>query len=280
MSDLVVRRLLVDLSRPFDRRWNGGDAFRSAFFNALSMSFVVGEQYFIDSLKKALPLMSQEDRKRLEPAVRGFVGQEATHRHLHGLYNAQLVAQGFDNAFERRAAARIKANAQVNPRNHVGATAATEHFTAVFAAWLMRHPEALEGADERLKTLWLWHSAEEAEHRAIAFEVYKAIGGNHRWRLRTYRYVTFTFLSDVLRQTVNNLQRDKALWKRSTWASCFRHLFSRDGLIRGNLSAWRDYLRADFHPLHHDASASERWLRDHEALFVEVSRPGMLRAAS
>ncbi|MBM3379731.1 MAG: metal-dependent hydrolase, partial [Betaproteobacteria bacterium] len=73
MSDLVVRRLLVDLSRPFDRRWNGGDAFRSAFFNALSMSFVVGEQYFIDSLKKALPLMSQEDRKRLEPAVRGFV---------------------------------------------------------------------------------------------------------------------------------------------------------------------------------------------------------------
>ncbi|MBM3378463.1 MAG: metal-dependent hydrolase, partial [Betaproteobacteria bacterium] len=289
-------------------------------FNALSMSFVVGEQYFIDSLKKALPLMSQEDRKRLEPAVRGFVGQEATHRHLHGLYNAQLVAQGFDNAFERRAAARIKANAQVNPRNHVGATAATEHFTAVFAAWLMRHPEALEGADERLKTLWLWHSAEEAEHRAIAFEVYKAIGGNHRWRLRTYRYVTFTFLSDalrqtvnnlqrdkalwkrstgnhrwrlrtyryvtftflsdVLRQTVNNLQRDKALWKRSTWASCFRHLFSRDGLIRGNLSAWRDYLRADFHPLHHDASASERWLRDHEALFVEVSRPGMLRAAS
>jgi len=280
MSDLVVRRLLVDLSRPFDRRWNGGDAFRSAFFNALSMSFVVGEQYFIDSLKKALPLMSQEDRNRLEPAVRGFVGQEATHRHLHGLYNAQLVAQGFDNAFERRAAARIKANAQVNPRNHVGATAATEHFTAVFAAWLMRHPEALEGADERLKTLWLWHSAEEAEHRAIAFEVYKAIGGNHRWRLRTYRYVTFTFLSDVLRQTVNNLQRDKALWKRSTWASCFRHLFSRDGLIRGNLSAWRDYLRADFHPLHHDASASERWLRDHEALFVEVSRPGMLRAAS
>ena len=59
MTDLVVRRLLIDLSQPFDRRWNGGDAFRSAFFNALSMSFVVGEQYFIDSLKQALPLMRQ-----------------------------------------------------------------------------------------------------------------------------------------------------------------------------------------------------------------------------
>ncbi|MFN5267297.1 MAG: metal-dependent hydrolase, partial [Burkholderiales bacterium] len=28
MTDLVVRRLLIDLSQPFDRRWNGGDAFR------------------------------------------------------------------------------------------------------------------------------------------------------------------------------------------------------------------------------------------------------------
>jgi predicted metal-dependent hydrolase len=280
MTDLVVRRLLIDLSQPFDRRWNGGDAFRSAFFNALSMSFVVGEQYFIDSLKQALPLMNEADRARLEPEIRGFIGQEATHRHLHGLYNKQLELQGFDNAFERRAAARIRANADINPRNHVGATAATEHFTAVFASWLMKHPEALDGADERLKKLWLWHSAEEAEHRAIAFEVYKAIGGDHRWRLRTYRYVTFTFLSDVFRQTINNLYRDRALFKWSTWSSCWKHLFARDGLLRGNLPAWKDYLRPDFHPLDHDASDSERWLRDNHSAYNEVSRPALQRVSS
>jgi predicted metal-dependent hydrolase len=280
MTDLVVRRLLIDLSQPFDRRWNGGDAFRSAFFNALSMSFVVGEQYFIDSLKQALPLMNEADRARLEPEIRGFIGQEATHRHLHGLYNKQLEHQGFDNAFERRAAARIRANADINPRNHVGATAATEHFTAVFASWLMKHPEALDGADERLKKLWLWHSAEEAEHRAIAFDVYKAIGGDHRWRLRTYRYVTFTFLSDVFRQTINNLYRDRALFKWSTWSSCWQHLFARDGLLRGNLPAWKDYLRPDFHPLYHDASDSERWLRDNHHSYNEVSRPALQRVSS
>ena len=280
MTDLVVRRLLIDLSQPFDRRWNGGDAFRSAFFNALSMSFVVGEQYFIDSLKQALPLMNEADRARLEPEIRGFIGQEATHRHLHGLYNKQLERQGFDNAFERRAAARIRANADINPRNHVGATAATEHFTAVFASWLMKHPEALDGADERLKKLWLWHSAEEAEHRAIAFDVYKAIGGDHRWRLRTYRYVTFTFLSDVFRQTINNLYRDRALFKWSTWSSCWQHLFARDGLLRGNLPAWKDYFCPDFHPLDHDASDSERWLRDNHHSYNEVSRPALQRVSS
>jgi uncharacterized protein len=42
MSDLAVRKLLVDLNTPFDTRWCGGDAFKSAFFNALSMSFPRG----------------------------------------------------------------------------------------------------------------------------------------------------------------------------------------------------------------------------------------------
>ena len=60
MTDLVVRRLLIDLETPFPGRWNGGDAFRSAFFNALSMSFPAGEQYFIDAVRaglKKLPCM-------------------------------------------------------------------------------------------------------------------------------------------------------------------------------------------------------------------------------
>ena len=37
MTDLVVRRLLIDLDTPFPGRWNGGDAFRSA---ALSLDGV------------------------------------------------------------------------------------------------------------------------------------------------------------------------------------------------------------------------------------------------
>lgn len=56
MTDLVVRKLLIDLTAPFPARWNGGDAFRSAFFNALSMSFPLGEQYFIDSVRAGIKL--------------------------------------------------------------------------------------------------------------------------------------------------------------------------------------------------------------------------------
>jgi len=270
MADLVVRKLLVDLSTPFERRWNGGDAFRSAFFNALSMSFPVGEQYFMDSVRAGLKTLPDEKRAKFAVEVQGFVGQEATHRRVHALFNGQLDAMGYANTIEKRALARIKKQAGMDPRIHVAATAATEHFTALFADWMLRHPEALEGAEERLQTMWLWHSAEESEHRSTAFDIYQAMGGGYAWRLRVFRFVSFVFMFDLLRQTVRNLWHDGALFSVSTWRSAAKLLFSKDGMIRGNVGLWRDYLREDFHPEQHDASRSQAWLADNSRHFVPV----------
>ena len=55
MSTLTVRKLEVDLSKPFGRHWAGGDAYRTQLFNALSMTFPLGEQSFIDSIRAIAP---------------------------------------------------------------------------------------------------------------------------------------------------------------------------------------------------------------------------------
>ena len=272
MTELVVRRLLVDLETPFPARWNGGDAFRSAFFNALSMTFPVGEQFFIDSVRQGAKQLPPEEQARMASEVKGFIGQEATHRRIHALFNQQLTDQGFTNAFEARATRRIQSQAHMNVRMHLAATAATEHFTAIFADWMLRHPEALEGAEPRLKTLWLWHSAEESEHRNTAFDLYQSLGGDHARRLKVFRYVTVIFLSDVMRQTVRNLWHDGSLFQWHTWKSAAQLLLSKDGLFRGNVGLWKDYLRKDFHPSQHDAVASEQWLRDNTAQFSIVGQ--------
>lgn len=272
MTDLVVRRLLIDLSTPFSSRWNGGDAFRSAFFNALSMSFPVGEQYFMDSVRAGLKTLSEEDRQRLAPEVQGFVGQEATHRRIHTLFNGHLEKQGFDNVLERRAAKRLQDNAHRDVRVHVAATAATEHFTAVFADWMLGHPEALAGAEPRLQTLWLWHSAEESEHCSTAFDIYQAMNGGHAWRVRIFRYITFMFLADITRQTVRNLWQDGSLFQWRTWRSAYQLLFSKDGMIRGNYPLWKAYFSPDFHPRQHDTSRSVQWLSDNSAQFSRVEQ--------
>lgn len=272
MTALVVRRLLIDLDTPFAGRWNGGDAFRSAFFNALSMSFPAGEQYFIDAVRAGLKSLPEDKRAALADEVQGFIGQEATHRRIHALFNANLERLGYDNEIERRAHARRQAHEGDDLRNKVAATAATEHFTAIFANWILRRPQALEGAEPRLRTLWLWHSAEESEHRNTAFDMYQALGGSHAWRIRVFRYITYVFLTDVLRQTVRNLWHDRSLFRWSTWRSAARLLFARDGMIRGNYGLWRDYLAPDFHPSQHAAALSQQWLQDNAAQYTVVGQ--------
>jgi predicted metal-dependent hydrolase len=77
MTELVVRRLLIDLQSPFARDWCGGDAFSTAFFNALSMSFPFGEQFFIDAVRDAVATLPPETQEKHRAEVRGFIGQEA-----------------------------------------------------------------------------------------------------------------------------------------------------------------------------------------------------------
>ena len=272
MSTLVVRRLLIDLETPFERHWNGGDAFRSAFFDALSMSFPVGEQFFIDSVRSGVQALPDAERERFEPEVRGFIGQEATHRRIHALFNGHLDGQGYVNAWEVRARQRIAKMAALakDPRHAVAATAATEHFTAILAEHLLEFPQVLKGAEPRLATLWLWHAAEEAEHRSVAFDVYRALGGSELWRRRWMRIVAFHFTTDVIRQTVRNLWHDGELLRWRTLKSAASFLFGKAGLVRHTWAPWRRYFRADFHPEQQGGERGVRWLAEHADAYRPV----------
>ncbi len=270
MSNLVIRRLLIDLKAPFDRHWCGGDAFRSAFFNALSMSFPVGEQFFIDAVRAAQAALPADKQQEFQAQVQGFIGQEATHRRIHALFNEHLEQQGLQNAWAARATERMKLMAGSDPRHCLAITAATEHFTAIFAEWLLRRPQVLAGSEGRLQTMWLWHSAEEVEHKSTAFDLYYALGGDHAWRIIWFRRTSFIFLSDVLRQTLNNLRHDGMLWKWSTLSSATCFLFGKQGLIRQTYQPWKQYFRKDFHPEQQDGTLSHRWLEENAEKYVRV----------
>lgn len=270
MTDLVVRRLLIDLEAPFERHWCGGDAFRTALFNALSMSFPVGEQFFIDSVRNGYKTLPEERQARFKEEVQGFIGQEATHRRIHALFNGHLERQGLVNDWAPRAQQRMKLLDGMDPRHHLGITAANEHFTAILAEWMLRNSDMLGSNDTRLQTMWLWHSAEESEHKSTAFDLYQALGGSHDWRITWFRRITTIFLLDTLRQTVNNLRHDGTLWKWSTWKSAASYLFGQRGLVRETYRPWREYLRKDFHPTQQESELSRRWLADNSGQYSVV----------
>ena len=137
---------------------------------------------------------------------------------------------------------------------------------------MLSHPECLDGTEPRLKTLWLWHSAEEAEHKCTAFDLYQALGGSEQWRLKWMRRVTVIFLFDTLRQTLNNLQRDGTLWRWSTWTSGARFLFGTGGMIRASIKPWRAWFQRGFHPAQQHSTLSDTWLRENASAYAVVGQ--------
>jgi hypothetical protein len=235
------------------------------------MSFPLGEQFFMDSVRAGLKALPPNEQEKFVAEAQGFIGQEATHRRIHALFNAQIEKHGLVNHWEPRARERLKMLASFSPRHWLAITAATEHFTAVFADWLLSNPEWFDGSEDRLKTMWLWHSAEESEHKCTAFDLYLALGGSHQWRVTWFNRTSLVFFSDLLRQTVNNLHNDGSLWQWRTWVSGAGFLFGKRGMIRSMFKPWWAYRREGFHPnqLHNDLSLS--WLQSNQQAFTEVN---------
>jgi predicted metal-dependent hydrolase len=269
MSTLTVRKLNVDLSRGFARHWMGGDAYRTAFMNALSMSFPLGEQMFIDSVRAAPPAAIPDPALRAE--VRDFIGQEASHRHLHEQYNAELARQGYPFTLEPRLLQRVARIAMLPVPARLAITCALEHYTAMLADYVLRNPDWLATADPQMRTLWSWHAAEETEHKAVAFDVYRAAGGGHVRRVFWYLYASVPFWVDTLQQTAHNLRRDGQLWRWGTWASAARAWLGRKGLLWCLLRPGLAYLAPGFHPWQHDnRDLLQMWLERNEATFRAI----------
>ena len=130
--------------------------------------------------------------------------------------------------------------------------------------------DLLASSEERLRTLWLWHSAEESEHKSTAFDLYQALGGSHEWRITWFKRITTVFLMDTLRQTVNNLHHDGTLWQWRTWESAATTLFGAEGLIRRTYKPWRAYIRRDFHPSQQESGLSNHWLDNNREAYTLV----------
>jgi predicted metal-dependent hydrolase len=270
-AGLPVRRLRVDLAHGFDRLWNGGDAFRTHYLNALSMSFPVGEQFFIDAVRAGVALLPAAQQAQWAAQVRGFVGQEATHRFLHGQFNAELERQGLRNRWQHWAQRRIERAAHLHPVNHVAVTAAYEHFTAVLATGVLTHPEWLAGAAPELALLWRWHAVEESEHKAVAFDLYRAMGGSERRRILWFIYISAQFFVESTAQTWLNLWAAGRGWRPSTWAQGLRFLFGKRGVWWACLVPLLRYLRPGFHPAQlENAAGMAQWLEAQRAAYTIV----------
>ena len=242
------------LEEPLAGDWNGGDPFRTAFFNAMSLSFPSGERFFIDSVREHEPLIRDP---ALREAIRGFIGQEAVHRRIHQAYNETFCRQrGYDlDELEAPLLKRIEwSRENLSPLARLAATVALEHLTAMLAAALLaRRSETLAGADPRVAEVWLWHAVEETEHKAVAFDVYAEAGGCPKRLRQTLKLVTLNFLGDNFRAVRTMFRHDGH--GRGEFAAGMWYLFGFPGILRRLVPEWAAFLRRGFDPRDEDDEA-------------------------
>jgi predicted metal-dependent hydrolase len=213
-----------------------GDLITSHLIAALSALFPDGEDYFVRSVRKVRDQVSDPELGR---QVAGFIGQEAVHGREHRALNVRLDELGYPTKALERFTRRALAVRErlMSDLSNLAATAAFEHYTATLAEILLTSPEVRElCGHEGVRDLLVWHALEESEHKAVAFDVYRAVGGSERMRTFTMNLVTVG-----LRASWRRVRRTPFL-SRETW---------------GRLRA---YNRPGFHPDDRDTTdLIRRW---------------------
>jgi predicted metal-dependent hydrolase len=237
-----------------------GDLILSHFAAALSSLFPDGEDFFVRSVRHYRDQITDPDLKR---QVNGFIGQEAMHGREHRSFNDRLDELGYPTRlYEKMTKVGLQTREKIAPaKSNLAATAALEHFTATLAELVLEDPDVQRlFGDNEVKNVFLWHALEESEHKAVAFDVYKAVGGGERMRVWTMNFLRFGFPLALAAQVCFSLLRDRETYRRGVLRKSFRR-FRKSPLVSKEL--WRqlkDYNRKDFHPDDSNTDALvERW---------------------
>ncbi|MDP1818565.1 MAG: metal-dependent hydrolase [Acidimicrobiales bacterium] len=225
-----------------------GDLVHSHIAAALSAVFPDGEDFFVRSVRHYRDQITDPALKR---QVNGFIGQEAMHGREHRAFNDRLHELGYPvKRFERITRWGLELRERVAPASsNLAATAALEHFTATLAELVLTSEETrnLFGHDE-VRNLFVWHALEESEHKAVAFDVYKAVGGSERMRVWTMNFLRFGFVLGMVVQVLVSLAGDRATYQRGNLRRSLKKLRHSPVLTRELWRQLKDYNRPDFHP--------------------------------
>ena len=186
---MEFERWVADLPKYFAE---DGDIVMSHVLTVLSSTFPEGEKFFVRSVAAVRDRITDP---QLLADVDGFIGQEEMHGREHHVLNERLADYGYPTrGIDRyvRGLYWVRERIQSEKVN-LAFTAALEHYTATLAELVLTDDEARKAVGRPgARDILTWHALEESEHKAVAFDVYKAMGGGETMR------IVVMFLTDLL----------------------------------------------------------------------------------
>jgi predicted metal-dependent hydrolase len=253
---IPTRRIsFEDSLKELPRHFAGnGNIVASHIIAALSTVFPPGEEFFVRSVRH---FRDQIEDPVLKRQIAGFIGQEAMHGRAHRLFNERLAELGYPTRFFEKLTDRMLRFRErtMSAKSNLALTAALEHYTATLAELLMSNQDLRDAVGHpEVQNLLLWHALEESEHKAVAFDVYRAVGGTERMRRWTMNAITVGFIGHTIIQVVVSLLGDRDFYRPRLMAKQLNEV-RKSPIMKGEL--WRRlraYNRPGFHPDERDAS--------------------------
>ncbi len=231
-----------------------GDLVSSHLIAGLSAVFPDGEDFFVRSVRHFRDQITDPVLKR---QVAGFIGQESVHGREHRALNARLAELGYPTTqVERltRFGLRVRSRV-VTAKANLAATAALEHFTATLAELLLTDDEVRDAIGHQgVRYLFLWHALEESEHKAVAFDVYRAVGGSERTRVWTMKAIRLGFILGSIVEMIVSLAMDRATYRRGAVRQSLQRFRTSAVVGRSMWDRLQEYDRPGFHPNDRDTT--------------------------
>ncbi len=254
---LDLEPTFADLPRHFA---GDGDLIGSHLAMALSSVFPDGEDYFVRSVRRYRDRITERELKR---QVAGFIGQEAVHGREHRDFNARLAELGYPTErFEAVTRWYLGLRERIlPPLANLATTAALEHFTATLAELVLSSEEARATfGHPAVQDLFTWHALEESEHKAVAFDVYRSVGGPEWLRILVMKEIRAFFVLATATGMIDSLLHDPAARRPGNLRASWRRFVGSPLMTRGVWRQLRDYDRRGFHPDDRDTTALlEEW---------------------
>lgn len=270
--EIVRRNVRLAYSPDNAKRWTTLPRSAEDCLNALSFLFPAGEAFFCRSVAYYRDRITDPV---LREQVAQFIHQEAMHSKEHHRSNlvlrqAQVLGAELDTASRMLV---WMAERFCHPATRLAQTCALEHFTVMLAETLLRdrflHEE---GIDPEFRNLWLWHAAEEIEHKSVCFDVYEHVFGSGfvAWLHRVVAMTQVTICTGwgvMIALTIASLKGLSRAAPEAQPESAPRHIRNSGfSLVLSCMSPWAylDYFRRDFHPNKRDhRELLEVWKQEH-----------------
>ena len=184
--------------------------------NSVSLLMPFVEPYVVRSVTAVLDDLDEP----LRSAAEEFCRQELQHQRQHRRFNEAVTRQSPAlGRIERIARATYGwMSRSRSTRFNLAFAAGSETIAFAIARWTESHFRVLfDGADDVVATLFLWHLAEEVEHKTVAFDVYRSIGGSRVRYLFVALWSAVLLAAFTIASTGVMAVRERRAWLPVTW---------------------------------------------------------------